>query len=224
MKIKGAIFDMDGTLVDSLMFWGYLWKRVGKVYFNDENFTPDATIEKALRTAIFADGMTHFKEYYRLPGEVSEFVSFCDNGLAEFYKTVASPKKGAFALLEDLRKKGIKICLASATAMKDIQIAIAHHDLAKYFDGVISCADLGVGKDKPDIYLEAMRLLSLSPEETCVFEDSFVALETAKGIGCYTVGIYDQYNSDQDRLRNASEIYVEDGQALDVLINHIQKL
>ena len=50
MKIKGAIFDMDGTLIDSLMFWGHLWRRIGKEYMNDEGFLPDGEVDRAVRT------------------------------------------------------------------------------------------------------------------------------------------------------------------------------
>ncbi|MBQ9115919.1 MAG: HAD-IA family hydrolase, partial [Clostridia bacterium] len=73
------------------------------------------------------------------------------------------------------------------------------------------------GKDKPDIYIAAQKALGLNTEDICVFEDSYVALETAKKAGFKTVGIYDKYNYGQDKLEAASVIYVNEGKPLSAL-------
>lgn len=218
MKIKGAIFDMDGTLVDSLFFWPHFWRLLGKTYMNKENFTPDEEVDKNIRTMIYVDAMKYIKEYYRIDADDEEFMTFGTNGLANFYKHEAAVKDGAVALLEYLKRQNARICLASATDIKYVRIALTHFDLMKYFDCVISCSEIGVGKDRPDIYMLAAQKLNLAPSELCVFEDSFVALETAKQAGFLTVGIFDQYAFAQDRLRTASDFYLGEGQGLDALI------
>ena len=86
------------------------------------------------------------------------------------------------------------------------------------FDFVISCVDIGSGKDKPDIYLAALERFGSSLEQTCVFEDSFVALETAKRAGFITVGIHDNGNYDHDKLMAASDYYLADGMTFNDLI------
>ena len=221
MKIKGAIFDMDGTVVDSLMFWDYLWSSIGERYMNDASFRPTEEINKRVRTMIYVDAMTYFKEYYKIPGDTNEFISFAESGLSEFYKSTATVKAGAVKLLESLRAQNVRICLASATALDAVKYALECHDLLKYFDFVISCADIGVGKDKPDIYIKAMKLLELQAEDICVFEDSYVALETAKGVGFKTVGVFDRYNFGQDRLRASSDYYLGEGVPLDTALSVI---
>lgn len=221
MKIKGAIFDMDGTVIDSLMFWDHLWRKIGEKYMGDADFRPSEEVDKRLRTMIFTDGMAYFKESYGIPGDTDEFVSFASKGLADFYREVAAPKAGAIALLEYLKERGIKVCLASATAMAEVRLALEYHGMLGYFDPVLSCADIGVGKDKPDIYLQAMSIMGLSPSDICVFEDSYVALETARRVGFQTVGIYDRYNFEQGRLSAASDIYLGEGQSLEHLIGMI---
>ena len=82
--------------------------------------------------------------------------------------------------------------LASATDPILIELGLAHCDMNKYFKAILSCAVIGKGKEEPDIYLEAQRILGTPAEETWVFEDSYVALRTAHGIGMPTVGIYDK--------------------------------
>ena len=145
MNIKGAIFDMDGTLINSLMYWDNLYKRIGVKYFNNESFYPSPEIDKTIRPMIYADAMSHLREYYAIPAEPDEFLSFCENGISEFYRNVATLKDGAKELLESLKKKNIKLCLASATAINEVKAAIEYHGIADYFDLVVSCADIGIG-------------------------------------------------------------------------------
>ena len=221
MRIKGAIFDMDGTIIDSLIFWDYLWHSIGEKYMGDAEFKPSEEIDKKVRTMIYYDAMVYFKNCYNLPVDTDEFISFASSGVSKFYKDVAIVKPGADKLLASLKEKNIKLCLASATAMAEIRYALECHDLLKYFDLVLSCADIGVGKDKPDIYIKAKCFMDLPPEDVCVFEDSYVALETAKKAGFQTVGVFDRYNFEQERLKKASDIYLDEHQSLDCLISTI---
>jgi len=223
MKIKAAIFDMDGTLVDSLSYWESFWRRFGKKYFDTDDFVYDAEIDRRVRTMIFKDVLVLLHDFYKLDCTVEELHAFSSDSLEDFYETEATVKAGSFAFLEHLRAKGIKICLASATEMKYIKHALACQGLEKYFDCILSCADIGKGKDTPDIYLQALETLGVSAEEACIFEDSYVALETAKKIGCQTVGIFDPNNYCQERLRAASDIYIAEGHAIDELIPCVER-
>ena len=218
MTIKGAIFDMDGTLIDSLSFWDHLWHSIGEKYMNDPAFLVCEEVDKAVRTMIYTDAMAYVRKYYGIDESEGDFLRFAESTLSDFYRDVATVKDGAIALLGHLRGLGIKLCLASATAMKEIRFTLACHGLDAYFDTVLSCADIGVGKDRPDIYLIALDRMGLSANEVCVFEDSYVAIETAKAAGFQTVGIYDRYNFNQERLKQASDLYLEEGAELDTLI------
>jgi HAD superfamily hydrolase (TIGR01509 family) len=221
MRIKGAIFDMDGTIIDSLMFWDYLWKQIGEKYMGDAEFKPCDELNKKVRTMVYADAMAYFKDYYNIPGDTDAFVRFASSGVFEFYKDVAKAKRGADKLLASLKEQNIKLCLASATAMPEVKYALECHGLSEYFDFVVSCADIGVGKEHPDIYLKAKSLMGIPEGEICVFEDSYVALETAKKAGFQTVGIFDRYNFGQERLKKSSDIYLDENQTLDCLISMI---
>lgn len=218
MKIKGAIFDMDGTLIDSLMFWGEAWRTIGRKFMGLDGYTPPESVDRAVRTMIYTDALRYMRDELKLSVPEDEFVSFGKTLLSDFYETTAKVKPGAFELLDHLRAKGIKMCVASATNSEYVKRALAHHRLIDYFDSVHSCSELGVGKDKPDVYLKAIDSLGLSPEEVCVFEDSYVAIETARAIGCRTAGLYDRYNFGQDRLRDFSDVYMREGEDLTVLI------
>ena len=222
MKIKGAIFDMDGTVIDSLMFWDSLWQKIGEKYLSDPSFRPTDEINKKVRTMIYSDAMAYFRECYKIPVDTAEFVRFTSDGLYDFYRNTATVKEGAKELLAYLKSRGIPICLASATAMPEVKFTLECHGLAQFFGNLLSCADIGAGKDKPDIYLMASEWMGLSPEDICVFEDSHVALETAKGIGFRTVGVYDRYSPGQELLAGLADIYLGEKQNLAELIGEIQ--
>lgn len=218
MKIKGAIFDMDGTIIDSLMFWDSLWESIGEKYMNDANFKPSDEVNKKVRTMIYTDAMTYFKECYNIPDSTENFVRFTSEGLNDFYKNTAKAKDGAKELLSHLKKQNVTLCLASASAMPQVKYVLQYHDLLKYFDFVLSCADIGVGKERPDIYLLAKERMGFEPGEICVFEDSYVALETAKNAGFQTVGVFDQYSPGQERLKYAADVYLDKTQTLKAFI------
>lgn len=218
MNIKGAIFDMDGTLIDSLSFWKHLWHSIGARYLNDPDFWPCEEADRAVRTMIYTDAMAYIKAYYGISCDTEEFLDFTGNMLPAFYRDVATVKPGAAALLSHLKSAGIPLCLASATAMKELRYALSCHKLDGYFDNVLSCADIGIGKDRPDIYLMAAEAMGLSPTEICVFEDSCLAIRTARAAGFRTAGIHDPLSPGCEELEAAAEIYLPANTPLDTLI------
>ena len=224
MKIKGAIFDMDGTIIDSLMFWGEMWRDIGKRHLGKENFSAPESLDLAVRTMLYPDALELIRTTLNLPVDREEFLRYGVDGLVDFYKNVATVKPGAIELLEHLKKQGIRLSVASATDLQYVRMALTHHGLIGYFESLHSCAELGAGKDKPDVYLKAVGSFGLTPGDVCVFEDSYVAIETARSIGCKTVGLFDRYNFGQDRLRASSDIYMSEGEDLTLLIDKMSLL
>ncbi len=218
MKINGVIFDMDGTLVDSLSFWEHLWCEIGTRYLNNPSFLPEKDDDKRVRTMIYKDAMRFIMEKYGIVEDEERFEIFAVNLITDFYKSIAKAKPGAVELLEYLKKQGIKICLASATARREIGTSLESTGLLKYFDHILSCADLSIGKEKPDVYIEALKMMGLNGEDVWVVEDSYVALESANRAGLSTVGVYDKYSYNQERLKASADIYLGEGHALDELI------
>lgn len=217
MKIQGAIFDMDGTLVDSLSFWDCFWKDMGERYFGDPTFRMDAAhFDSHVRTMIFSRAISYLHGYLNIPCSAEEFDDFAAAYVENFYRTVVTPKAGAKELLAALHERGVRVCLASATDRRYLDIALESAGLAAFFtpETVISCSDIGVGKEKPDVFLAACQVLGTPVEKTVVFEDSALALETAKGAGFVTVGVYDSHQTSIERLLRASDIYLGKGKNL----------
>lgn len=218
MYIKAAIFDMDGTLVDSLMFWDVLWSAFGTKFLNDPGFVPSAEDDKQVRTLTLKDAMHLIHDHYHIGENGDRLHTLASDLLLDFYASRVALKSGVREFLDYCKNAGLKMCVATATAPDLVNVAMKHCDLEKYFLNVFSCGDLGKGKDAPDIFLLACDFLGEKPEDTWVFEDSLTAIETAAGIGMPTVGIYDRYNFGQDRIRKIANIYIDDGETLQKLI------
>ena len=218
IKVKAAIFDMDGTLVNSLMFWDAMAQDINERFFGKENFKIDEELDRTVRTMIFSEAMLYTRKFYDLPVTEEEFLDFAAEKLEAFYKYTVKTKAGVFQMLDYFVEKGVKLCLASATDLKYVKIAVDSCGFSKYFPIILSCSEIGKGKDQPDIYYKAIDTLGVKLDEVCVFEDSPVALETAHKAGITTIGVYDEYTYDQDRVQAASDVYLPEGQGMDTLI------
>lgn len=214
MDIKGAIFDMDGTLVDSLGAWDYIWARLGEEFASDPSFRPDAVTEKAIRTSTLFDGMVLLHEKCGIGRDGEELYRVADSICRDFYIEKVELKDGVREFLDHCLKKGVKMCVASATAMHLIDIVIEKFELGKYFPKIFSCAEIGKGKEHPDIFIMAHEYLGTPKDSTWVFEDSILSIETATKAGYKTVGVYDKYNFNLDRVAELSTEYIGEGDSL----------
>ena len=208
MEIKAAIFDMDGTLINSLIFWDMLWEKLGRTYQNDPTFRPTTDEDRQMRTMLLIDCMALIHARYGLGESAAELTDFANQLILELYTHIAKPKEGVVEFLEALQQKGIPMCVASATTADLVHLALESCGIKKYFSHLLSCADLGTGKDRPDIYLLAASRLGAAVEETWVFEDSLTAIRTAKSIGMPTVAIYDPCNYGAEEMEKIATVYI----------------
>lgn len=219
MKIKAAIFDMDGTLVDSLMIWNVLWSNLGEKYLSNPNFSPSAKDDQAVRTLTLKDAMELIHINYDMAQSGAELLDVATNIMIEFYSSSVKLKPGVLRFLDHLYQSGTNMCILSATALDLIGVAVEHCNISKYFSNIISCAAFGYGKENPEVFKYAQNLLNTPNEEIWVFEDSLTAVKTAKSIGMNTVGIFDKNNYGQEELKTISNVYIDDGESLVKLIN-----
>ena len=217
-NIKAAIFDMDGTLVDSLMIWGVLWERLGQKYLSDKSFHPSAVDDKKVRTLTLREAMQLIHENYNIGKSGEEVLDEANRIMLDFYKNEVKLKAGVGEFLEHLHAHGVKMCLATATAPELVSVALKHCDIEKYFSRIFSCSEIGKGKESPDVFLIAAEFLGEDINNTFVFEDSVVAIQTAVGANIPTVGIYDKFGFGQEIIKEIATEYIAEGETLLKLI------
>ena len=191
MNCKYCIFDMDGTLVDSM---GH-WKHLEYEFLESKGITGDINeVLKDIQHMTIPAAMEYFIHRFGFEGTVDSLTEEFNALMAAHYASDVEVKPGVPAYLESLHQQGVKMCIASATSVPLVTICLERLGLRKYFEFLLSCVDVNASKDKPDVFLEAARRLGGTPAETAVFEDSLVASTSAKSAGFHVVGIYDKYS------------------------------
>lgn len=189
MERQFAIFDMDGTLVDSM---GY-WQELGREYLVSKGVTGDMEeVLDRMKPMTMIESGALFIEAFGLPGTPESVAKEITDVMAEHSRTDVSMKAGVKEYLEEQKRMGVRMCIASATAEDLMEICLRRLGLRDYFEFLLSCETIGQGKTRPDVYLAAMERLGATVENVTVYEDAKYAVRTAKDAGVHVVGIYDR--------------------------------
>lgn len=205
-EFKGAIFDMDGTLLDSMPVWkrltqGYL-KQFG-VHITDQDYAVTEGFSQPQVAQYFAD------RYPELP-DAQSLMDGMDRLISARYEAIAKPKEGVLDFLEGLRCRGVKMAIATLTARRHAEKALRDRDMLDYFEFMLTIEDVGISKREPDIYLQAAARMGLEPAECTVFEDAPYACATARRAGFRVCGMVEPaYAAGEDELRASSDLIVE---------------
>lgn len=213
LDIQAAIFDMDGTLIDSLMLWDVLHDAYEQAYPDKAGMVISEEDDKRMRVLPLPESMKMLHDHYGLGDSPEELLSLTQRVFLDFYSHRVQLKDGVREFLDALRHRGVRMCLASATPLPLVMAALEHCGIGGYFEHVLSCGEIGKGKDVPDIYLLAKERMGNLPQ-TWVFEDAYVAVSTAVKAGFPTVAVYDRYNPYQDKIRALAQEYVAPGETL----------
>ena len=189
MDKKYAIFDMDGTLVDSMGFW----KQLGVEYLTSRGISREAAegVQERVKAMTMTECAELFRSVFHLPQTSEEIAGEINGMMDRHYQEDVPLKPGVAAYLAGLKAQGVRMCVATATAEPLARACLERLGVAQYFDFLLSCEEVGTGKDSPTVFLEAARRLGADPREVAVFEDAPYALDTAAKAGFWTVAVYD---------------------------------
>lgn len=219
MKIKAAIFDADGTLLDSMG----QWNLVPYKYVKSLGVAADENIAEKLFAMTISEAAEFIIDEYELSVTVEEAVEGMDAIIREFYKNDVKLKDGAGELLEFFKSRGIPMVIGTSTDRDCIEVGLERTGISAYFDRIYTSTEVGKSKEKPDLFIQAMEFMESSPDETIVFEDGLYSLRTAAALGMKTVGIFDEVSlSNQKELKELADLYVDEGESLATLIEGLE--
>lgn len=202
--LKGAIFDFDGTIVDSM----YIWENIAADYLKSLGIKPKENINQVLEKLSLKEAAEYYRTNYGVGLSKEQIIFGINEMIKEFYRTKVNLKKGVAEYLEYLSGKNVKMCIATLTDKEIVKETLHRLGIAEYFSKVFTCSK--TGKTKPDIYRTALSNLGTKKEETYVFEDAFYAAETAKKDGFYVVGVYDEYERNREKMMSVCDMYISD--------------
>ena len=219
MKVKAAIFDADGTLLDSMG----QWNLVPYKYVKSLGVAADENIAEKLFAMTISEAAEFIIDEYELSVTVEEAVEGMDAIIREFYKNDVELKDGAGELLEFFKSRGIPMVIGTSTDRDCIEVGLERTGISAYFDRIYTSTEVGKSKEKPDLFIQAMEFMESSPDETIVFEDGLYSLKTAAALGMKTVGIFDEVSlSNQKELKELADLYVDEGESLATLIEGLE--
>ena len=203
--MQGAIFDMDGTILDSMP----VWDTAAADYLATIGIQAEPGLHDRIKHLSMADAARYFQEVYHAPLSVQELVDGMNRHIEHQYLHLLPLKEGAADFLRRLKEQGIRLCLATATDRYMAQAALERGGVWELFDVTLTCSEVGQGKHDPAIFEEALRHLGTARESTWVFEDSLYAVKTAKAAG-FPVAVVEDKCSEKDRpeLRALSDQYL----------------
>ncbi len=205
--IRAAIFDVDGTILDSMP----VWFNSGENYLRSLGLTPEEGLSNLLFTMSLNDSVNYIKEHYKLSKPFDEVLHGITDVIKEQYRDSIPLKKGAGEILQALYEADIPMCIATAGDRSYLLPAFRRLDIMRFFKKIYTCVELETNKKEPLIYLTAASEFGFAPEEIVVFEDAYMAAKAARNGGFKVVGLFDISSADkQDELKANCDIYAKD--------------
>ncbi len=206
MQVKYAIFDMDGTLLDSM----YVWDHVGQTVLQKHGISMPKELRKRMRNMTTEEVALYFQKL-GMTEPVEDIIKEINEVPYERYLHEVQPKPGAVEFLHQLYRQGTPMCIVSSTDTSSIHAAFDRLQLTDLFSFILSANDFGSGKDRPEIFYEAAQRLGGRPEETVVFEDALYSIRTAKTAGFPVVALQDEEaRGESEEIRKLADLYLPD--------------
>lgn len=204
MKMEGAIFDLDGTLLDSM----FIWDTIGEDYLRSRGIEPHENLYEKFKDMSLSQAAAYYQSEYGLADGTDAIIDGVGRLIGGFYMDKVQPKAGVAEFLAALQKRNVKMCVTTANKESLAKAALLKNGLLSYLEEILTCQDVGYGKDEPQIFNAAWQLLQTPKAHTWVFEDALHAVHTAKAAGFPVVGVYDKAESHPDQLRRSADLYI----------------
>lgn len=206
-NIEGAIFDLDGTLLDS----SWVWEKVDKKFLGDRGFqVPDDYVDEisplgAERAAVYTI------ERFGLNEDKDDIVREWIEMAKKEYATEVVCKPYAKEFLEELHKLNIKMAVATSSDRELFMKTLEREGILKYFQKIVTVDEVERGKGYPDIYEEAARRIKVNPHKCLVFEDILAGV-TGASLGEFNVvAVFDEKSKHNwEKIKSISKYSIDD--------------
>lgn len=189
-NIKAVLFDLDGTLVDSM----WIWKDIDVEFLRLYQVEYPRGLQESIEGMSFVETAIYFKERFNISDSIENIMKTWNDMARDKYLNKVPLKPGVEQFLNHLKNAGIKLGIATSNSADLVSSIAKVHDFHNYFESIRTSCEAGKGKPHPDIYLMVANDLKTKPEECLVFEDIPVGIMAGKNAGMKVCSVYDEYS------------------------------
>nr|WP_302020538.1 HAD family phosphatase [uncultured Acetatifactor sp.] len=205
--IEAVIFDMDGSLVDSM----WMWRAIDIEYLGRYKIPLPENLQSEIEGMSFRETACYFKEHFAIPDSMEEIMAEWNRMAWNKYMYEVPLKKGIPDFLRHCREKGIRLGIATSNSRELVENVAAVHNLREYFTCIMTGSEVLRGKPNPDIYLAVAHGLGVPAGRCLVFEDIVAGILAGKNAGMRVCAVEDEYSADsRDRKRELADYYIDD--------------
>lgn len=206
-NFKAVIFDLDGTLVDSMD----IWSKIDEEYLKSFGLEVPANIQKEITHLSLTETARYFKEKFDIKDSINSIIDKWNRMAFNHYSNNVSLKEGVLDYLKQLKENNIKIALATSNSVPLLEATLKNNGIYEYFDAISTSEEVKKSKENPDIYLLSAKKLNVDPKDCIVFEDIPQAVKGAKLAGMTVVAVYDKSSEDsKEELITIADKYIYD--------------
>ncbi len=218
--IKGAVFDVDGTLIDSMG----MWNECGGRYLASLGLKEEAGLAGQLALLPIQESGKYLKKHYSIPLSPEEITAGLNKIGYDFYMNEAKLKPYIPELLEALASEGIPMTVATASDSGIVNSVLTKMGIRDYFSEIHDCGELGFDKSHPECFIKCAALLGTPGESTWVFEDMLHAAGSAHRAGLKVGGMFDLSSAkNEEAMRNLCDYYFKSQKDFDEFIRTVIK-
>lgn len=204
-NFKAVIFDLDGTLIDSMG----VWAQIDEEYLGQFGYEVPLNLQEEITHLTLTETAIYFKEKFNIEDNIENIISTWHTMALHHYSNTIKLKDNVIPFLNKLKDKGIKIALATSNSVPLLEATLKNNNIYHYFDVITTTEEVKKSKDNPDIYLRSAQKLNITPKDCLVFEDIIQAVKGAKSAGMTVYAIYDKSAAHQkDELLNIADKYI----------------
>ena len=202
LNIRGMIFDLDGTLIDSMP----AWENIGSDFLKKHGINPPDDLNETIKTMSFAESARYFIEFYGVAMTEAQVGDEINGMIRENYAKHIVLKPYVKETLDQYLNQGIRMGILTATHKTLTELVLRRFGLLDHFDFILTSGMAGLPKSQPEIYHQAVAQLQLPAQRITIFEDSLYCIKAARETGCHIVGVFDEASkNDWEAIKNSSD-------------------
>lgn len=204
-NIKAVIFDLDGTIVDSM----WIWKEIDIQYLDKRGIELPDGLQKEIEGMSFTETAVYFKKTFNLADTIEEIKREWNEMAFDFYRNRIALKDGVRDFIELIKAKNIKLGIATSNSRELALEVLKKHGIYEQFDTIRTSCEVEKGKPHPHVFLKAAQDLNVRPHECIVFEDTYAGVLAAKRAGMRVIAISDELSLPyKEDICNLAESYI----------------